>query len=403
MRVAVGVLNFFRGIQFNVLRRPDSRADVVQRFAILGLMVTAAFGAFLVGRGSADITEVAGASFLAQLQELDASRAQLDLLNDDPNAAAADVQTLEARITELEDATFIGYIKRDGDAPREGALVPDFRLLNHDGEPVQLSALGKPAVVNFWASWCPFCIEEMPDFQRLHLTAGDRVEVIGINRAESLATARQFAAQTGATYTLLLDLDDELGGRGGPYQVIGMPTTLYVRADGTVDTVKIGFHTFEEMSELTNRLLDDAIEFETEVVDTSFITRAGDLLDSQTANHAVANELFARLAADPTVVDDIAWQRNVIAQARIWVANLQEWRTLEPPSSADVLTADVQAAFELLEIAAGLVEAGVTAIDPDQIDRGVALFQDGVAQFAQAADNLRGVLIAQQRAADAAE
>ena len=403
MALAVGVLNFLRGIQLNVLRRPNSRQDVVQRFAILGLMAAAAYGAFLVGGGGADITEVANTSFLAQLEELDASRAQLDLLRDDPNADTARVETLETRITELEDATFIGYIERDGDAPREGALVPDFRLLNLDGEPFQLSALGKPAIVNFWASWCAFCIEEMPDFQRLHLAVGDRVEVIGINRAESLATALQFAGETGADYTLLLDLDDVLAERGGPYQIVGMPTTLYVRADGTVDTVKIGFHTFEEMSELTNRLLDEKVEFETEPVDTSFITRAGDLLDSQTANHAVANELFARLAADPTVLDDIAWQRNVTAQARIWVVNLQQWRTLEPPGSAAVLTADVQAAFELLEIAAGLVEAGVTAGDVDQIERAIALFQDGVAQFAQAADNLRGVLVAQQRAADAAE
>ena len=294
--------------------------------------------AFLVGGGGADITEVANTSFLAQLEELDASRAQLDLLRDDPNADTARVETLETRITELEDATFIGYIERDGDAPREGALVPDFRLLNLDGEPFQLSALGKPAIVNFWGSWCAFCIEEMPDFQRLHLAVGDRVEVIGINRAESLATALQFAGETGADYTLLLDLDDVLAERGGPYQIVGMPTTLYVRADGTVDTVKIGFHTFEEMSELTNRLLDEKVEFETEPVDTSFITRAGDLLDSQTANHAVANELFARLAADPTVLDDIAWQRNVTAQARIWWSTCSSGARWSRPAPPAVLT-----------------------------------------------------------------
>ena len=401
MRVAMGVLHFFRDIQFNIFHRTRSPREVARRAGILGLMVVAALGAMLVGGSEIDITEVASGSFLAQLEELDASRAELDLLQDDPSADAARLQTLETRISELEDATFIGYIKRDGDAPREGALVPDFRLLDLNGEPVHLAGLGKPAIVNFWASWCAFCIEEMPDFQRVFEAAGDRVEVIGINRAESLATATEFAGKTGANYTLLLDLSDELGDRGGPYQVIGMPTTLYVRADGTVDTVKIGFHTFEEMTELTNRLLDDDVEFETEPVDTSFITRAGDLLDSQTANHAVANELFARLAADPAVIDDIAWQRNVTAQARIWVSNLQEWRTLETPSSADVLTADVQAAFELLEIASGLLEAGVAAGDADQIGRGISLFEDAADQFAQATENLRGVLAAQQNAADA--
>ena len=62
----------------------------------------------------------------------------------------------------------------EGDAPREGALIPDFRLLDFNGSPVQISALGKPVIVNFWASWCAACIEEMPDLERLHQAVGDR-------------------------------------------------------------------------------------------------------------------------------------------------------------------------------------------------------------------------------------
>lgn len=392
MGAAVGVANFLRGIQFNVLRRPTSRRDVFQRVTIISLMVLAGLGAFLVGSGSTDISEVSGESFLAQLTKLEQARAELTALGADDGADADRVANLEARIAELEEATFIGYIERDGDAPREGALVPDFRLLNLSGELVHLSDLGKPAIVNFWASWCGFCIEEMPDFERVHQAVGDRVEVIGINREESLATARQFAGETGATYTLVLDLDDELGGRGGPYQVVGMPTTLYVRADGTVDTVKVGFHTFEEMSELANRLIDGEIAIEAEPVESSFAALASDLLDSQTANHAVAGELFARFAADASVVDDIAWQRNVTAQARIWITNLGTWRGLEAPESLSDLASDVTDAFEILEVAAGLLEAGGAAGDVDQIDRGVTLFEDGAIQFAQAAENLNGVL-----------
>jgi thiol-disulfide isomerase/thioredoxin len=389
------ITDFFRGIDAPILRRPRTVREALQRLIILAFMALAGLTAFLVGGGSADISEVSDAPFLAQLEQLDGARAEFDLLSDDPNASAADIQAIEARIEDLEAATFIGYIERDGDAPREGAIAPDFRLLNLGGQPVQLSTLGKPAIVNFWASWCAFCIEEMPDFQRVHLAVGGHVEIIGINREEALATAQRFAGETGATYTLLLDLDDELGGRGGPYQVVGMPTTLYVRADGRVDTVKVGFHTFEEMTELTNRLLDDQIEFETEDIDTAFVARAADLLDSQAANHAVAGELFARLQADPAVIDDIAWQRNVTAQARIWIANLKAWATLPPPSSADVLTRDVQDALEVLEVAAGVLEAGVTATDADQIGRGITIFEDGVDQFVQAAENLRGFLATQ--------
>ena len=379
----------FRGLQLNLLRRPRSRREALQRLAVVGLMVLAGVGAFLVGPDRADVADVAGESFLAQRQELAAARTELAVLRDDEEVPPVEIEVLETRVDELQDATFLGYIARDGDAPRAGALVPDFRLLDLEGRPVQLSALGRPAIVNFWASWCGPCIEEMPDFERLHQAAGDRVTVIGVNRAEPLHTAQLFAKHTGATYTLLLDLDDTLG---RPYQIIGMPTTLYVRADGIVDTVKIGFHTFEEMTALTNRLLDEELALDLAPIDESFGVRARDLLDSQTANHAVAAELFDRLAADPSLVEDVAWQRNVTAQAQIWVTNFGTWRDLHPPDAAAALSADVGDAFDLLQIAGGLLVTGVKEGDVDRIERGINLFRDAADQFAAAADNLRGDL-----------
>ena len=225
MAIVRSVGGVFRGLQLNLLRRPRSRREALQRLAVVGLMVLAGVGAFLVGADRADVADVAGESFLAQRQELADARTELALLRDDEEVPPVEIEALETRVDELQDTTFLGYIARDGDAPRAGALVPDFRLLDLEGRPVQLSALGQPAIVNFWASWCGFCIEEMPDFERLHQAAGDRVTVIGVNRAEPLHTAQLFAKHTGATYTLLLDLDDTLG---RPYQIIGMPTTLYV-------------------------------------------------------------------------------------------------------------------------------------------------------------------------------
>ena len=102
MCAAVGVANFFQGIQFNVLKRPSSRRDVLQRLTIVALMALAGLGAYLVGGGSTDISKVAGDSFLAQLTELDDSRAELALLQADDGADPARIQTLEALIGELE-------------------------------------------------------------------------------------------------------------------------------------------------------------------------------------------------------------------------------------------------------------------------------------------------------------
>ncbi len=392
LRPIGAVFRFLRDIEFNLLQRPQSRGQLLSRLGIIGAVALAIFTPFLISSVSQDAREVAGQEFLAALTELDGSNEQLDLLRADPEANAAAIQGLEARIDDLEAETFLGYIKRDGDSPREGALAPDFRLLDTRGVPFQLSATGKPAIVNFWASWCAFCIEEMPDLQLLHEAIGDRVTVIGINRGESQGTAVRFGAETGAQYTLLLDLKDELGGNTGPYRVIGMPTTLYVAADGRVDTVRVGFQTLEDMQELAGRLLDEDLDLTDEVIDSSFIGQITETLDSQLAAHAVATELFARLELDPAVADDIAWQRNVTAQARIWTINAERFLELTPPSRAQALYDDIADSFELILLAGTLVRAGVELNDAAQIAQGADLFAQSLPAFNDAVEDLTGLL-----------
>ena len=393
MASPLAILRPLRGFQVNVFRRPTGPRELVNRILLVAAIILAGFLPFLISTATDSIEDVAGAEFRSLLADLDVARADLNLLEDDPSASPAQISALKQRIAGLEDQTFIGYIKRDGDAPRAGALAPDFRLLNLDGNPVHLSALGKPAVVNFWASWCAFCIEEMPDFQLLQQQAGDRVTIIGINREESLGTARRFAGETGARYTLLLDLDDELGGRGGPYQVIGMPTTLYIRADGSVNEVIVGLHTLERMTEAVNALLgEDALETETTPQDTSFAALSTEILQSQQANHAVAAGLFARFQTDPSLAADIAWQRNVQAQTRAWLVNLEALQALAPPPQLQTQQQDLLDAFLVLETAAGLLQAALMDMDAAGIARGIDLFAAALPGFDTAAENLRGVL-----------
>ena len=387
------VFRFFRDIEFNAFKRPRSRRDLVIRCGILGGVVLAGFLPFLIVSSPQDASEVAGAGFLADLTALDASRTEFELLQDDPAADAASIETLEARIEDLEQQTFLGYIERDGDAPHEGALVPDFRLLDIDGNPVQLSGLGKPAIVNFWASWCAFCIEEMPDLQRLHEAIGDRVTIIGINRGEAQGTARQFATQTGASYTLLLDLRDELAATGGPYRVIGMPTTFYVRADGRIDSVKIGFQTLEDLQQLSASLLGEDLDLIEEAqIDESFAGQIIDTLDSQAANNAVSLNLFEQFAADPTRAEDIAWHRNITAQVNIWRTNLRRFQEITPPELAQALYNEVVEALRLLELAGTLLQSGINSADAGGVNRGIQLFNESLPIYNDAADDLRGFL-----------
>ncbi|MFQ5999048.1 MAG: TlpA family protein disulfide reductase, partial [Candidatus Bathyarchaeia archaeon] len=78
-----------------------------------------------------------------------------------------------------------------------GEKLPDFTLKTLDGgKSVSLSDFtGKPVVVNFWASWCPFCVEELPDFETIGQELGDEVVFISINRAESIQTQKQGLAE----------------------------------------------------------------------------------------------------------------------------------------------------------------------------------------------------------------
>lgn len=380
-------LAFFRGFELTLLKRPDSRRGALLRLAVVGAVVVAGIAPFLLTSVAQDVREIAGVRFLEYLDELEEVRARINLLEEDPNTGPSELQALRVREAELEELTTLGYLPRDGDSPREGRLAPDFRLLDLEGHPFRLSDVGGPAVVNFWASWCPFCIDEMPDFQRIQEMVGDQVTIIGINRADSLLTARRFADETGARYTLLLDPEDDLGGGGGPYRVIGMPTTFYVAADGRITEVAIGFQTIESISEAVGRLLGEEIPVH-EPTDTGFEARVTKIIASQRANHAVAGELFARFAANPQVVSDIVWQRNVVGQARAWVVNLQQLQAISPTESLAALHAQVVDAMLILDTAAALLEIGVDTADAEQIGRGIDIFQAGVPAFDEAAADL---------------
>lgn len=120
-------------------------------------------------------------------------------------------------------------------------------LTNYQGKQVSISDFGgKPLVINVWASWCPFCKQELPDFAIAQGEFNDKVVVIAIDRAESLTVANQYSDQLNITnkITLLIDPTDAF------YQAIGgftMPETLFVARDGTIIEHKRGPLTLTEI------------------------------------------------------------------------------------------------------------------------------------------------------------
>lgn len=374
-------------IQFTVLRRPRTIREAASRALILALVIFAAVAPVFITSNSGDIAQGAAGEFKAQRDELEQARADLDAAEADSAAAAR----LRDRIAELEEITHLGYIERDGDAARRNALAPDFRLLDLDGGPVRLADFDTPVVLNFWASWCQPCIQEMPDFQRLQEQYGDRIAMIGVNDGEDLATATEFAGRTGVRYRILIDPPKSL--TDGPYRLIGRPTTYYIDAQGIIRDIRVGEHDLETMRELTANLLgEEPVEQSAEEATGDYAADVAELLESITANFNAAQAEFARAAADPSLYDDPAWRRNADAQAAIWQERIDRWRELAPPPRYADLHAAVNRPLNVIRIAASLVQQALSSNDQPALDAAIQTFQDARQDFAPAADDLQDVL-----------
>ncbi len=159
-----------------------------------------------------------------------------------PFAGGTEVMTEEGSMVMLGVADNSGQGEVGTDV---GQAAPNFMLTDSAGNVVSLSEfLGEKAVVvNFWASWCNFCLEEMPDLESVAQEFSDDLVILGINNQETVAQGEPFALARGVTYPLLyLPRDDQIV---KAYQVLAMPTTYYIDIDGIIVDRKLGFDTHE--------------------------------------------------------------------------------------------------------------------------------------------------------------
>ena len=124
-------------------------------------------------------------------------------------------------------------------APVKGHPAPEITLETTAGETVTLSDFkGKPVLINFWATWCPPCRAEMPDFQALHRELGDDVVVFSVNASsQDNGDVNAFMEEFGITFPVLLD---KTGLAGVTYNVRGLPTTVFVDRNGVINEVFTG-------------------------------------------------------------------------------------------------------------------------------------------------------------------
>jgi len=125
--------------------------------------------------------------------------------------------------------------------PLDGA--PALRL----GEPSPT-----PLVVNVWATWCVPCRKEMPEFDTTAERYEGEVRFVGVNLGDDEADARRFVTDTGVRFDQYLDPDYTAQ---AAWSIANMPTTAFVRADGTVAEVHAGAVAEGELATLIERHL----------------------------------------------------------------------------------------------------------------------------------------------------
>lgn len=137
-----------------------------------------------------------------------------------------------------------------------GEIAPDFELETFTGEKVKLSDFkGKKIFLNFWASWCKPCKQEMPDMQKFYEKYKDEVEIVAINltgKENNETNAKQFVEENGFTYPILLDPKLTVG---KTYSAVAIPTTYFIGSDMTFQAPrKTGPMTYDEMVEVMKKL-----------------------------------------------------------------------------------------------------------------------------------------------------
>jgi len=134
----------------------------------------------------------------------------------------------------------------------KGVAAPDFSVTTLDGNAIKLSELkGKRVVVDFWATWCPPCVKEIPHFIKLRSDSpADELVIVGIS-SEEVATLKPFVKNKGINYPIA-SADD----LPAPYSdVSSIPTTFFIDRKGVIQEILVGYHDFEKLKE--HSLADD--------------------------------------------------------------------------------------------------------------------------------------------------
>lgn len=127
----------------------------------------------------------------------------------------------------------------------DGANAPAFQLASMNGKPLSLGELkGQVVLINFWASWCGPCRQEMPILEQLyHSYQAAGFTLVGVNVEPNANDAQKFLKGTPVSFPILFDPDSKVSKL---YEVTGMPSTVILDRNGKVRYVHHGYKPGDE-------------------------------------------------------------------------------------------------------------------------------------------------------------
>ena len=160
------------------------------------------------------------------------------------------------------------YKAEEKEAPEyavEGEVAPDITIKKlDDTEAVVSDYFGKPTIMTFWATWCGYCVSEMPGLQMLQDKYGDDINIIALNGGDDKETIEAFMEENGYTFEAAqVSIEDSL-----VYNAQSIPVTVILDKDGVIQFFAKGSLDGEEMfnkyfDPIFEELIQEAEEAET--------------------------------------------------------------------------------------------------------------------------------------------
>ncbi|MGH9527774.1 MAG: TlpA family protein disulfide reductase [Terriglobales bacterium] len=136
----------------------------------------------------------------------------------------------------------------------QGLVAPNFTLTRLDGQPISLAQFkGRPVVLDFWASWCGPCKEEIPSWNALQKKyAAQGLQIIGIAEDNEAAPVKAYLAGHHLDYPVAMDLGGLASTWGMPF---GLPTTFFINREGKISARVEGLEGRDELQYRIQQIL----------------------------------------------------------------------------------------------------------------------------------------------------